>query len=389
MEPTEAVSRDNEGTDGQDFPRSSGDNASDDEVDELDSEDIVQPSDVHGQFEDLVSCAALNNMATLSKRDENKGWEANGDPTEIALQVFAHKAGRGKPHLYVYHIHITEYVLTDICSTHKRKAPRKLERRESRHSDHTHVAHIAGHYEMLVEHPFDSTIKRMSTAWEFVAEDAQDNEPKPISVFLKGAVERVLERCTHIGMGDERIELTQEGRDNIIARMNALAGEGLRVLGLAGKRVSGEERDNITNAKRDSLEVDCGFLGLVGIYDPPREESAGAVADALRAGIAVRMLTGDHAATATSIARSVGILTNDHGPTAVMTGPQFDDLKDSELDALPELPVVVARCSPETKVRMIEALHRRGRKAVMTGDGVNDSPSKQLLFAIPFSSALT
>lgn len=105
------------------------------------------------------------------------------------------------------------------------------------------------------------------------------------------------------------------------------------------------------------------------------------------------MLTGDHvshlcctsltptlillfqAATAASIARSVGILDNTHGPWAVMTGQQFDALTDRQIDALPELPVVVARCAPETKVRMVEALHRRGRKTVMTGDGVNDSPA--------------
>lgn len=126
--------------------------------------------------------------------------------------------------------------------------------------------------------------------------------------------------------------------------------------------------------------------------DPPRPESAGAVADAHRAGIVPRMLTGDHvslhvrayripsdsflqAATATSIAKSVGILTDNHGPSAVMTGQQFDAMSIGEIDALPELPVVVARCSPETKVRMVEALFRRGRKMVMTGDGVNDSPA--------------
>jgi P-type Na+/K+ transporter len=81
------------------------------------------------------------------------------------------------------------------------------------------------------------------------------------------------------------------------------------------------------------------------------------------------------AATAASIARSVGILTNRHGPHAVMTGQEFDSLTDEQIDAIEDLPVVVARCAPETKVRMVEALHRRGEKTVMTGDGVNDSPA--------------
>ena len=71
----------------------------------------------------------------------------------------------------------------------------------------------------------------------------------------------------------------------------------------------------------------------------------------------------------------MGILGNTYAPSAVMTGQQFDALSNEEVDALPELPVVVARCAPETKVRMVEALHRRGRKTVMTGDGVNDSPA--------------
>jgi P-type Na+/K+ transporter len=232
---------------------------------------------------------------------------------------------------------------------------------------------------MLVEHPFDSTIKRMTTAWEFVPNDATDDSDKTLTVYMKGAVERILERCSHIGMGDDRVELTQASHDKIIARMDALAAQGLRVLCLAGKLVQYSKRETIRTMTREELENDCGVLGLVGIYDPPRDESAGAVADAIRAGIVPRMLTGDHAATAASIARLVGILTKDHGPNAIMTGQQFDSLKDSEIDALPELPVVVARCSPETKVRMIEALHRRGRKAVMTGDGVNDSPSNSRL----------
>jgi Na+-exporting ATPase len=232
---------------------------------------------------------------------------------------------------------------------------------------------VETHYQMLVEHSFDSTIKRMSTVWDATTDGSSEHI---IVAFAKGAVERILERCSYSGMNETGPALTQQARDEILARTDQLAAEGLRVLCLAGKHIPISQRDAVKTMPRDELEADFGFLGLVGIYDPPREESAGAVADAIRAGIVPRMLTGDHAATAASIARSVGILTNTHSPNAVMTGQQFDALSEAELDALPELPVVVARCSPETKVRMIEALHRRGRKAVMTGDGVNDSPSK-------------
>lgn len=87
------------------------------------------------------------------------------------------------------------------------------------------------------------------------------------------------------------------------------------------------------------------------------------------------MLTGDHLKTATAIAQLVGIIGYDYPKEAVMTGPQFDALSEDEIDNLSQLPRVVARCAPETKVRMVEALHRRKKLCVMTGDGVNDAPS--------------
>jgi magnesium-transporting ATPase (P-type) len=104
------------------------------------------------------------------------------------------------------------------------------------------------------------------------------------------------------------------------------------------------------------------------------------------------MLTGDHQATAFAIAKTVGIISNDHPPGAIMvrissppphvftnpsfqTGQQFDAMSNNEIDAMPSLPLVIARCAPETKVRMVEALHRRKRATIMTGDGVNDSPA--------------
>jgi P-type Na+/K+ transporter len=213
-----------------------------------------------------------------------------------------------------------------------------------------------------------------STAWEFIPDDGSDN--REVVVYVKGAVERILDRCTHVGLNEGGTALTPQLKSDFLRRMDVLAGEGLRVLCLAGKRLPASAREGIKSAPRDELESACGVLGLVGIYDPPREESRGAVMDALRAGIVPRMLTGDHAATAASIARTVGILNESHGPKAIMTGQEFDALSEAEIDALPELPVVVARCAPETKVRMVEALHRRGRKTVMTGDGVNDAPSE-------------
>jgi P-type Na+/K+ transporter len=117
------------------------------------------------------------------------------------------------------------------------------------------------------------------------------------------------------------------------------------------------------------------FLGLVGIFDGLRPESSNLVGQCRRAGITIHMLTGDHIATATAVAKEAEILASPGAwtPNLVVTGEQLDQLSDPEIDALPSLPLVVARCSPATKVRMIEAIQRKERIAAMVGDGANDS----------------
>lgn len=328
------------------------DNASDDNESVQSDSDVVQVDDLDSSFQELVQSAALNNMATISPGDEGSEWDANGDPTEIALQVFAHKAGHGKPHL-----------------THPPKHRTKKDHHPAPKAD------VEGHFEMIIEHPFDSSIKRMSTAWKFIDAQGGDDSKQHVFIYMKGAVERVLERCTHVSIGDKSIEMTEGAKDDIIKKMDELAAEGLRVLALAGKTDRLSNAQTVKEMKRDDLEKGFGLLGLVGIFDPPRPESKGAVYDSRRASIVVRMLTGDHAATAASIAMSVGILDKNHSKSAVMTGQEFDAMSDEAIDALEELPVVVARCAPETKTRFVDALHRRKRLTVMTGDGVNDSPA--------------
>ncbi|PVG04087.1 putative Na+-transporting ATPase ENA-1 [Serendipita vermifera] len=368
-------------------PNSEDDN-NDEESDDVTADDIVRIESLEPAFQEFIHSAALNNMATIHKGKEakegkeGKGWDAHGDPTEIALQVFAHKAGRGKPHLTAVRRRAHNYPYGEPLGRMVSRASAniqsqtQLKRIHTTESDAPLAGSVDGHYEMLVEHPFDSTIKRMSTVWQFIPEDTQhDPADYDLIVYVKGAVERILDRCTHIGIGENKIPLTEQAKERVIERMDILAAEGLRVLCLAEKHIPHAEKANVKAIPRDELENNCCFLGLAGIYDPPRPESYGAVMDALRAGIAVRMLTGDHSATAASIARSVGILNDTHGPNAVMTGQQFDALTDDQIDAIKDLPVVVARCAPETKVRMVEALHRRKEKTVMTGDGVNDSPA--------------
>jgi Na+-exporting ATPase len=198
---------------------------------------------------------------------------------------------------------------------------------------------------------------------------------------MKGAVERVLSACTHIQLKDGKVLLDEKLTSDVIRNMEALASQGLRVLALASREWLDPVED-WGNYPRSDVERDMTLHGLVGLYDPPRRESAGAVKECHRAGITVHMLTGDHPQTARSIAVEVGIipknidsLAPDVVSSLVMTASQFDALPDSEVDNLPVLPLVIARCAPSSKVRMVEALHRRKRFVAMTGDGVNDSPA--------------
>jgi len=142
-----------------------------------------------------------------------------------------------------------------------------------------------------------------------------------------------------------------------------------RVLALASRWMGGD------CLERRETESNMMFLGLVGISDPPRAESVHAIESCRRAGITVHMLTGDHIYTAIAIAKEVRILPNHFAPTSVLTAEQFDAMTNAEIDALPQLPLVIARCSPQTKVRMVDAIHRRSRLTAMTGDGINDTPS--------------
>merc|ERR1711939_837850 len=231
-------------------------------------------------------------------------------------------------------------------------------------------------WKLLAEFPFDSDVKKMSVIYKNPHEDK-------MWAFTKGAVERVITSCSTYVSDPEKepSEMTEDYQNQILENMEGLAKLGLRVLALASREYNepyteGEEID------RNKVENNLVFRGLIGLYDPPRPESAPSVKSCHEAGIEVHMLTGDHPGTARAIAGQVGILPAKMGELSkrvadamVMTAAQFDKLSDDEIDALPVLPLVIARCAPNTKVRMIDALHRRKAFAAMTGDGVNDSPS--------------
>jgi magnesium-transporting ATPase (P-type) len=182
--------------------------------------------------------------------------------------------------------------------------------------------------------------------------------------------------------------MTDEFRDQILSNMEVFAGLGLRVLALASRKLDAS-MNATEDTDRNLVEQDLTFLGLVGLYDPPRPESAPAVRECHEAGISVHMLTGDHPETAKAIAIEVGILPKrmeqvsaEVAAAMVMTAAQFDALDENQIDQLPVLPLVIARCAPSTKVRMIDALHRRKRfVAMVSSPQLLDMMSAQLTFA--------
>lgn len=313
-------------------------------IKETDDEIDFMPNapDMPGNYRDWLYTASLANIATVNQaKDEESGelvWKAHGDATEIAIQVYVTRAQFG----------------------------REL---------------LAENYEHIAEFPFDSSIKRMSAVYK-------QKDSGKTRVYTKGAVERVLACCTqwlgHSEDGEkydnqQPMELTEKDVQMIEENMHSLSSQGLRVLAFAVNDITGETVDL---SERDNVEKNLTFQGLIGIYDPPRTETAHSVKLCHKAGVNVHMLTGDHPGTAKAIAQEVGILPRNlyhYGDDVVkamcMTANEFDGLTDQEIDALPVLPLVIARCAPQTKVRMIDALHRREKFVAMTGDGVNDSPS--------------
>eukprot|EP00038_Savillea_parva_P029433 m.71056 g.71056 ORF g.71056 m.71056 type:complete len:1032 (+) comp8684_c0_seq2:226-3321(+) len=216
---------------------------------------------------------------------------------------------------------------------------------------------------------FESTTKTMSAGWF----SADKNESL---ITVKGAPEAILKRCA---VSDGGAPLAE--RPAIRDRLEGLAAQGLRVLAVAQRRdmdLSNPDATIITS-ERDDIENNLELLALVAVRDPPKASSLVAVKQCFGAGITVRMLTGDHPDTALAIAREIGIVPDTPGlpppPGQVMTGPEMDLLSDADLDKMTDLPLIVARSSPASKVRMVEALHRRKRIVAMTGDGVNDSPA--------------
>ncbi|MCA9186765.1 MAG: HAD-IC family P-type ATPase [Pirellulaceae bacterium] len=257
---------------------------------------------------ELLKCGTLCNDAQLSH--EHDQWRMDGDPTEGSLLVLATKAG-----------YDTAQWLLDCPRTD--------------------------------EIPFESERQYMATMH-------RDHHGHAV-LNAKGAPEAILARCSRdCGTADE---FDRERWHDTAA---AMATEGLRVLAFAHKPLS----PSAAAIQHEDL-CDLQFLGLVGIMDPPRDEAIKAIRKCHAAGIQVKMITGDHAATARAIAQQIGLHNGNH----VVTGKDVDNMSVDQVDQVVATTNVFARVSPAHKLLFVQSLQRQGNVVAMTGDGVNDAPA--------------
>jgi Ca2+-transporting ATPase len=283
----------------------------------------IQASDQPELLNLLTACVVCND-ATLQQ--EKGQWIILGDPTEGALLSLAAKAGFERDQL-------------------GSKLPR------------------------VNEFPFSSERKRMSVMVEMIAPDRPLNEsPDRYMMFTKGSPELVLERCTHIQIGDHAQPIQDSERLRILEQNNQMAKRGLRVLGFACRPLTEVPPEGAD----EQFEHNLVWLGLVGMLDAPRPEVRDAVARCRSAGIRPMMITGDHQLTAKAVAEDLGIATPDD---RVLTGRELEKLSPTDLEREVRDVNVYARVAPEHKLRIVQALQRQKQIAAMTGDGVNDAPA--------------
>ncbi len=248
------------------------------------------------------------------------GWKVLGDPTEAALLVLADKAG---------------YSRDDLQSDQN-----------------------------VAELPFDSRRKRMSV----VHLQRVDGNLQRVA-YVKGGIREVLDACSSVRVNDQVIPISPEWVDFIMARNDAYARQGLRVLAAAARVLPRE----LSEYQVESIETDLTFLGMVAMMDPPRADVTEAVKKCHRAGIRIIMITGDYGLTAESIARRIGIVQGED--LRVITGGELENMSDEELEKAVQGQVIFARVAPEHKLRVVSALQKLGSVVAVTGDGVNDAPA--------------
>jgi P-type Ca2+ transporter type 2C len=273
------------------------------------------------ELERALAVADRANNATVQNHEGQ--WTVQGDPTEGALLVAARKAG--------------------------------LE-----------AAALEARLPRVGEVPFSSERKLMTT----VHRDREQAER--LVMFVKGAPDVLLARCTREVVGHEVRPLGAERRAEIEWANGTLADQALRTLGVARRTLAPDAQDGANGAIDASIEHDLVFAGLLGMIDPPRPEAMDAVARARGAGIRPIMITGDHPRTAAVIARELGIV---GGDARVVTGAELARMDDEALARAVGEASVYARVDPEHKLRIVNALQDQLAIVAMTGDGVNDAPA--------------
>jgi len=306
----------------------------------------------------ILSASLCNNSSVLLD-PETKEWKSIGDPTEVAMIVAAQKAGFSR-------------------DSWENNGFRKLG-----------------------EYPFDSERKLMSVIYtttrkdepasgeaDMTTQNASATTPLPNTslVLAKGAPEAILQRSvsyvpsvapgqsslSDLINGEQR-ELTNEVKALIATRNEQMASRGLRVLGLAVRKVGHEEAEAIVKSeKMEESETQLSFIGLIGLIDPPKQGVRESISTCKTAGIRVIMITGDHVTTASAIARQLGIIDPDNvAMQRTMKGSELDLLSEDAVAELKPFPSVFARVSPDNKLKIVKALQARGElDAMITGDHV-------------------
>jgi Ca2+-transporting ATPase len=265
-----------------------------------------------------IQIGAAVNDAQLFQ--DSKGWHAEGDPTDVAFLVAARKRG--------------------------------LRASESDRLDR------------IASAPFTSERKRMSTTHR--------NRAGEVLVLAKGAPDVLIDRCTSIRRGGREVPLTDDLRSEALAQVGALSADGFRTIALAYRKLPAPVAEAVLRASPAAYEEDLVYVGIVGMSDPPRPESAEAIRSAQAAGLRVVMITGDHPKTAARIAVDLGIETRGAEP---VSGTDLDRLDDDQMRLVAATAPVYARVEPGHKLRIVRALQANGQVVAMTGDGVNDAPA--------------
>ena len=277
--------------------------------------DFIANGEVLDDRQNISLLLKIGTLCNDSRLNHNGKWEIFGDPTEGALIVSAAKSGLEKAEL-------------------EKTFPR------------------------IDEIPFDSANKSMTTI------HSANNE---YVAYIKGAPDVVLDNCSHAYINGDIKPLSASDRERITGINHDMAGRALRVLGFAFKKI---------DKNYDLLSQDLGknlvFVGLQAMIDPPREFVKESIAKCKEAGINTIIITGDHKLTAVAIAKELGLFMPGN---IALSGDELDMLSDNELENTVEDIKIYARVSPEHKVRILDALKKKGHTVAMTGDGVNDAPA--------------